>query len=44
MKLPEALTFDRVPELQTLWAELSELRLVLDGLPALVSAVNPNRR
>ena len=34
MKLPEGLSFDHVPELQTLWAELSELRLVLDGLPA----------
>jgi diguanylate cyclase (GGDEF)-like protein/PAS domain S-box-containing protein len=40
MKLPEGLSFDHVPELQTLWAELSELRLVLDGLPVLVSAVD----
>ena len=40
MKLPEGLSFDHVPELQTLWAELSELRHVLAGLPALVSAVD----
>ena len=40
MKLPEGLSFDHVPELQTLWAELSELRLVLAGLPVLVSAVD----
>ncbi len=40
MKLPESLSFDHVPELQTLWAELSELRLVLNGLPVLVSAVD----
>lgn len=40
MKLPESLSFEHVPELQTLWAELSELRLVLDGLPVLVSAVD----
>ncbi|HYN42123.1 MAG TPA: PAS domain-containing protein, partial [Thermoanaerobaculia bacterium] len=40
MKLPEGLSFDHVPELQALWAELSELRRVLDGLPALVSAVD----
>lgn len=40
MKLPAGLSFDHVPELQALWAELSELRLVLDGLPVLVSAVD----
>jgi diguanylate cyclase (GGDEF)-like protein/PAS domain S-box-containing protein len=40
MKLPEGLSFDHVPELQTLWAELFELRHVLAGLPALVSAVD----
>ena len=40
MKLPEGLSLDHVPELQALWAELSELRLVLAGLPVLVSAVD----
>jgi len=40
MKLPSGLDFEHVPGLQTLWAELSELRLVLDGLPGLVSAVD----
>jgi len=40
MKLPSGLDFEHVPGLQTLWAELSELRLVLDGLPVLVNAVD----
>lgn len=40
MKLPSGLSFENVPALQTLWAELSEMRLVLDGLPVLVSAVD----
>ena len=40
MKLQSGLSFDRVPELQSLWAELSEMRLVLGGLPVLVSAVD----
>ena len=40
MKLPSGLSFDHVPELQALWAELSEMRLVLGGLPVLVSAVD----
>ena len=30
----------QVPGLQALWSELSELRLVLEGLPVLVAAVN----
>ncbi len=40
MKLHSGLSFDHVPELQSLWAELSEMRLVLGGLPVLVSAVD----
>jgi len=40
MKLPSGLSFDHVPELQALWSELSELRLVLGSLPVLVSAVD----
>jgi diguanylate cyclase (GGDEF)-like protein/PAS domain S-box-containing protein len=40
MKLPLGLSFDQVPELQGLWAELSQMQLVLDGLPVLVSAVD----
>jgi diguanylate cyclase (GGDEF)-like protein/PAS domain S-box-containing protein len=40
MKIRPGLSIDHVPELQALWAELSEMRLVLDGLPVLVSAVN----
>ena len=40
MKLPSGLSIDHVPELQALWAELSEMRLVLGGLPVLVSAVD----
>jgi diguanylate cyclase (GGDEF)-like protein/PAS domain S-box-containing protein len=40
MKLHSGLGFDHVPELQSLWAELSEMRLVLGGLPVLVSAVD----
>jgi diguanylate cyclase (GGDEF)-like protein/PAS domain S-box-containing protein len=40
MKLPSGLSFDRIPELQMLWAELSEMRLVLDGMPVLMNAVD----
>ena len=40
MKIRPGLSIDHVPELQSLWAELSEMRLVLDGLPVLVSAVD----
>lgn len=40
MKLHSGLSFDRIPELQSLWAELSEMRLVLGGLPVLVSALD----
>ena len=40
MKLPEGLSFDHVPELELLWAELSEMRLVLGSLPFLVCAVD----
>jgi diguanylate cyclase (GGDEF)-like protein/PAS domain S-box-containing protein len=40
MKLPSGLSFDHVPELQALWSELSEMRLVLGGLSVLVSAVD----
>lgn len=40
MKHPPGLSFEHVPELQTLWAELSEIRSVLNGLPVLVSAVD----
>lgn len=40
MKLPEGLSFDRVPQLELLWAELSEMRLVLGSLPFLVTAVD----
>jgi diguanylate cyclase (GGDEF)-like protein/PAS domain S-box-containing protein len=40
MKLPAGPSLDHVPELQSLWAELSEMRHVLEGLPVLVSAVD----
>lgn len=40
MKLPAGPGIDHVPELQSLWAELSEMRHVLEGLPVLVSAVD----
>ncbi len=40
MKLPEGLSFDHVPELELLWAELSEMRLVLGSLPLLVCSVD----
>ena len=40
MKIRPGLSIDHVPELQSLWAELSEMRVVLDGLPVLVSAVD----
>jgi diguanylate cyclase (GGDEF)-like protein/PAS domain S-box-containing protein len=40
MKIRPGLSIDHVPELQALWAELSEMRHVLVGLPVLVSAVD----
>ncbi len=40
MKLPAGPSLAHVPELQSLWAELSEMRHVLEGLPILVSAVD----
>ena len=40
MKIPPGLTFEHVPELQALWAELSEMRLVLDAMPVLMNAVD----
>lgn len=40
MKLLAGPRIDHVPELQALWAELSEMRHVLEGLPVLVSAMD----